>query len=130
MKFTGTQLYKLGPHLESCCHIHSGLSHSGEILNKMARTTATSSKFYLFFHLLPFLLKLKKNLRQGKFSKACLKSLKNYMRSILFIAHLVGGLKLLLCSAVSLSSNFKMKIDGILFFSQERFFCGRRSFPP
>jgi hypothetical protein len=40
------------------------------------------------------------------------KAFKSYIRSILFIAHLVGGLKILTCAAVSL---IKIKLDGKVF---------------
>lgn len=81
----------------------------------MVKTTTMSKKFYLFFHLLPFLLKFKKNLREGKLSKALFKTFRNYIKSILFIAHMVGGLKLLKCIAVSNLSLFNMKLDGMFF---------------
>lgn len=78
----------------------------------MASTVKISKNFYFFFHLIHFLINLKRNARLGKLPKAFFKSLKNYIKSILFIAHLVGGLKLLKCTAVSLYNKFGLRING------------------
>lgn len=81
----------------------------------MLQSATISKKFYVFFHLLPFLINLKKNARQGKLPKAFFKALRNYIKSILFIAHLVGGLKLLKCVAIAVYNRLGLKLDGKLF---------------
>jgi hypothetical protein len=101
-----------GPHLDSCDLLHPGTGHVREVLEKMVKSTTISRNFYVFFHLLPFLINLKKNAQAGKLPKAFFKALRNYLKSILFIAHLVGGLKLLKCTAVSVSNTLNFKIDG------------------
>jgi len=95
----------------------------------MLKTITKSSKFYVFFHLVPFMLKLRKNLKQGKLSKSFQKALQKYIRSILFIAHLVGGLKLLLCSSVSIAKTLKIKLDGTNNFKfRKSFYLGHIGF--
>jgi hypothetical protein len=44
--------------------------------------------------------------------KAFLKLLENYIKSILFIAHLVGGLKFLKCAAVNVLNPLNIRLDG------------------
>ncbi len=95
--------------------MHPDTTHTQEVLNKMLQTVGISKNFYVFFHLLPFLIKLRKNIRTGKLPKAFYKSLRNYLKSILFIAHLVGGLKLLKCTTVTYFNKLNVRLDGMDF---------------
>lgn len=53
--------------------------------------------FYLVFHIVPFLFRLKKILRERKFKQMSKKLIKNYIGSILFMSVVVGGNKFGLC---------------------------------
>ncbi len=66
----------------------------------------TVSKFYILFHLLPYLLKVKKMIREKRFISSTMKAILNFIGSLLFMAHLVCGLKATLCTY----SNLNLKI--------------------
>jgi hypothetical protein len=77
-------------------HIHSG-SCTIEVLKKMVTVSKLGCKYYLLFHFIPFLLRM----RQVKTAKMLVKTIKqtviSYVRSVLFMVVLVGMSKAELC---------------------------------
>ena len=69
----------------------------------------TVTKFYILFHLIPYLLKLRKVIQENRFISSTTKTILNFVGSLLFMAHLVCGLKATLCTY----SNLNLKIGGI-----------------
>ena len=71
-------------------------------------TLKTVSKFYVIFHLIPYILKVKKLIREHRIFKGSMKAFLNFIGSLCFMLHLVCGLKLSLC----LHCNMGWDIDG------------------
>jgi hypothetical protein len=66
MKFTGKIIPYKGPNCLCSETVHPGLNCFQELLLKFKTVIKTVSKFYLIFHLIPFLMKIKKALREKK----------------------------------------------------------------
>lgn len=68
-----------------------------EFIQKLVDTGAVASKYYVMFHVIPMFLRLRKakDIKHGL--KTLAKSLYEYLRSISFMAFLVGLLRGGLC---------------------------------
>ena len=84
----------------AACH---GLVHHGasdclkHFFIKLHETGKVASKYYIFFHLIPLVLRLRKVKKVEDLPKIILSSTKEYARSILFMSFLVGLLRAGLC---------------------------------
>lgn len=76
-----------------------------QFIKKLKTVCVIGMKYYVFFHLIPFLFSLKKNKDQGKVLRALKKTLKSYAFSVLFMGFLVSGFKAGLCFG-SVITNF------------------------
>lgn len=80
-----------------------GLVHCGprqcfiEFIQKLVDTGKVACKYYVLFHIVPFVLRLKKIKDRKKALRVFTKSIYEYVRSICFMAFLVGTLRAGLC---------------------------------
>ena len=96
----GPQQY-VPPHSEcitpnSCAIIHDH-SHIAEYFIKLATVCKIGVKYYVFFHIIPFLLRLRRCQKSEDYRRVILKTLKDYVKSIFFMGFLVTNSKGALC---------------------------------
>ena len=80
----------------SCELIHSGPC-SVDLLRKGAAIGKVGMKYYISFHLIPLLLRLRKCKDMNQVGKLFGKTVIEYIRSVLFMIFLVGGMKVGQC---------------------------------
>lgn len=97
-----------GPSCNCSQIVHPGLTCLQELFLKFRMTLNTISKFYVIFHLIPYLLKVKKLIRDQRIFKGSMRAIMNFLGSLCFMLHLVCGLKATLC----IHSNLGLPIDG------------------
>ena len=82
------------------CHglVHKGPAHCLQhFFIKLAHTSKAASKYYIFFHLIPLVIRLKKLKNIKDLPKAIGTTVVDYSKSVLFMAFLVGLLRAGLC---------------------------------
>ena len=82
------------------CHgyLHHGPSECLQhFIIKLQSTSKVATKYYIFFHLIPLFLRLRKVKQIEEIPKILWSSTKEYTRSILFMAFLVALLRAGLC---------------------------------
>lgn len=109
-----------GPSCNCSQMVHPGMTCLQELFLKFRHTLNTISKFYVIFHLVPFLLKVKKLIREQRVFKGSMRAMVNFLGSLCFMLHLVCGLKATLC----IHSNLGLPIDGISFLIQGKLSFG------
>ena len=78
--------------------MHSGPKECFQhFLIKLATTGKVASKYYVLFHLIPFVLRLRKCKKASEIPRVIMDVLYEYGRSVLFMSFLVGLLRAGLC---------------------------------
>ena len=100
--------------------IHPGITCFQEAYIKFRTVFKSVSKFYLVFHLIPLMFKLKKIIREKRVLVTLSKTILQYMGSLIFMTHLVCGIK----SSMCVISNLNLKIEGniVLIYSETTIF--------
>ena len=98
----------LGMRFDDGCNLIHKCSCTAEFIKKLITVCKIGFKYYLLFHLIPLLLRLKKCKEGKKMLIILLKAIKEYIKSVLFMAFLVGGVKGSLC----LSNYTKITLNG------------------
>lgn len=88
-----------------CSYIHD-TSCTYEFFRKLGTVCNIGVKYYVFFHFLPLVLRVKKGKTRQDKIKAVLRTLYEYVKSILFMGSLVSLTKGALCIKNSLSIPF------------------------
>ena len=83
----------------SCQLVHDGLCVKANIL-KGLQIGRVGLKYYIPFHLVPFLLRLRKCKDLPEFCKLLGRTSVEYMRSVLFMVSLVVGMKVGRCMSI------------------------------
>lgn len=96
-----------------CSYIHD-TSCTYEFFRKLGTVCKIGVKYYVFFHFLPLVLRVKKGKTRQDKIKAVLRTLYEYFKSILFMGSLVSLTKGALCIKNSLS----IPIHGYSYFIQ------------
>jgi succinate dehydrogenase/fumarate reductase cytochrome b subunit len=78
-------------------------------VRKLVTVCGVGVKYYVFFHLIPLVLRIKKSKTRQETSKAVLRTLYEYVKSVLFMGFLVAFTKGALCIKNQVSAPF----DGI-----------------
>lgn len=96
------QTYKLHHSVtdaDSCQHLvhHGPTECATAFFQKLIDTGRAAGKLYILFHVIPFLMRLRKIRTAGELGKLVLRTLKEYGRSLLFMSMLVGLLRGMLC---------------------------------
>jgi hypothetical protein len=82
------------------CHglLHDGPAHCFQhFLIKMKHTSKVASKYYIFFHIIPLFLKLRKTRKLSQVPGLIANTAYEYVRSVLFMSLLVGSLRAGMC---------------------------------
>ena len=110
--FAGYKLFNLGMRMDTQCQLIHSHSCTREFFLKLATVCKIGARYYIVFHLLPLLIRLKKCKNGEERVKTVAKTTASYGMSVLFMGLLVGGLKASLCVA---SSKVPIPLDGTPF---------------
>lgn len=92
----------------TCSLIHPG-SCSVELIKKTIEVARLGFKYYLTFHLVPLILRLRKSDTRESSLRIIKRALVEYCKSVMFMIFLVGGSKAGLCF---FSSKLPMRLNG------------------
>jgi hypothetical protein len=98
--------YNIGVNFEGSCQLlHDGPCISSN-LKKSVLVAAVGYKYYVSFHLIPLLLRLRKCKSSEEVFKLLRKTSIEYVRSVLFMVFLVVGMKMGQCLSTNTNTPF------------------------
>jgi di/tricarboxylate transporter len=90
-----------------CCYVHD-TPCLYEFIRKVLTVCRIGVKYYIFFHIVPLILRIKKARSPHEKGRVALRTLIEYCKSILFMGFLVGLSKGALC----IKNNLSLPFDG------------------